>query len=60
MGKGLKSVADDLQAVLRKIEGWHQGSIAGYSISYRDTHGALHQLSWDGKEATVKEIASEQ
>jgi hypothetical protein len=32
-GKGLKSVADDLEAVLRKIERWHQRSIAGYSIS---------------------------
>jgi hypothetical protein len=29
-GKGLKSVKDDLEAVLRKIEGWHQGSIAGF------------------------------
>jgi hypothetical protein len=28
-GKGVKSVAEDLEAVLRKIEGWHQGSIAG-------------------------------
>jgi hypothetical protein len=24
-GKGKKSVADDLEAVLRKIEYWHQG-----------------------------------
>jgi hypothetical protein len=31
-GKGEKSVADDLEAVLRKIEDWHQGSIAGYRI----------------------------
>jgi hypothetical protein len=27
-GKGAKSVAEDLEAVLRKIESWHQGSIA--------------------------------
>ena len=52
-GKGRKSVGDDLQAVLRKIERWHQGLIAGYSISYRDTNGVWYQLSWDGKEATV-------
>jgi hypothetical protein len=57
-GKGRKSVADDLQAVLRKIEEWHQGSIANFLISYWDTHGAWHQLSWDGKEATVRETAS--
>jgi hypothetical protein len=31
---GKKSVADDLEAVLRKIENWHQGSIAGYGIIY--------------------------
>jgi hypothetical protein len=36
-GKGVKAVADDLEAVLKKVEGWHQGSIAEYSISYRDT-----------------------
>lgn len=32
--KGEKSVADDLEAVLRKIEDWHQRSIAGYRISF--------------------------
>jgi hypothetical protein len=56
-GKGAKSVAEDLEAVLRKIEGWHQGSIAGFSISYRDTQGAWHQVSWDGKEAVEKEVS---
>jgi hypothetical protein len=55
--KGLKSVADDLEAVLMKIEGWHQGSIAGFLISYRGTDGVWHQLSWDGKEATEKEVS---
>jgi hypothetical protein len=25
-----KSVADDLEAVLQRIENWHQGSIAGF------------------------------
>ena len=29
-GKGAKSMAEDLQAVLREIEGWHQGSITGF------------------------------
>jgi hypothetical protein len=28
-GKGSKPVAEDLEAILRKIEAWHQGSIAG-------------------------------
>jgi hypothetical protein len=53
-GKGKKSVADDLKAVLRKIEGWHQGSVTGFLISHRDTHGAWHQVIWDGEKATVK------
>jgi hypothetical protein len=44
-GKGARSVADDLEAVLRKIEAWHQGSIAGFVISYRDRHGTWHPIS---------------
>jgi hypothetical protein len=43
-GKGTKSLADDLEAVLRKIEGWHQGSIVGFKISYRDTEGLEHEV----------------
>jgi hypothetical protein len=58
-GKGAKSVAEDLEAVLRKIEGWHQGSIAGFVISYRDPEGTWHQVSWDGNRATEKEVSSE-
>jgi hypothetical protein len=56
-GKGKKPVADDLEAVLRK--GWHQGSVTGFLISYRDTHGTWHQISWDGKGSTEKEISSQ-
>ena len=55
-GKGTKSVADDLEAVLRKIENWHEGSIAGYKISYRDTEGLEHEVLWDGKRARVRDI----
>ena len=58
-GEGKKSVADDLEAVLRKIEGWHQGSISGFHISYLDTTGSWHQVSWDGKEATEKAASSQ-
>jgi hypothetical protein len=53
-GKGKKSVADYLEAALRKIEGWHQGSINSFKISYRDTQEAWHQVSWNGREATEK------
>jgi hypothetical protein len=52
-GKGKKSVADDLEAVLRKIEYRHQGSIARYRISYRSTQGTEHLVDWDGKTARL-------
>jgi hypothetical protein len=52
-GKGKKSVGDDLEAVLRKIEHWHQGSIARYRISCRGTQGAEHLIEWDGQTARV-------
>jgi hypothetical protein len=58
-GKGLKSVADELEAVLKKIEEWHQGSISGFAIGYRDRDGAWHELSWDGKKATEKASSPE-
>jgi len=34
-GKGEKPVAEGLEAVLKKIEHWHQGSIAGYRIKFQ-------------------------
>ena len=52
-GKGEKSVAEDLEAVLKKIENWHQGSIAGYRIGFQDTEGHEHDVEWDGKEPQV-------
>jgi hypothetical protein len=56
-GKGRKSVEDNLETVLRKIDGFHQGSISSFLISYRDTKGAWHQVLWNGKEATEKEAS---
>jgi len=35
-GKGRRSVTNDIEAVLRKIEYWHQGSITGFKIVYRE------------------------
>ena len=58
-GKGRKSVAEDLEAVLKKIEGFHQGSIAGFLISYRDTNRVWYRLSWNGEQATEKEVSPE-
>jgi hypothetical protein len=48
-GKGKKSVADDLEAVLRKIEYWHQGSIARYRITYQSTQRTEHLVEWEGE-----------
>lgn len=51
-GKDAKSVAEDLEAVLRKIEAWHQGSIAGFKIMYRDSEGYWDGVKWNGGHAT--------
>ena len=38
-GQGKLSVADDLDAVMRRIEYWHMDSVSGFKISYRDENG---------------------
>jgi hypothetical protein len=43
------SVTNDIKAVLRKIGYWHQGSIAGFKIMYRDKRGVWDGVRWDGK-----------
>ena len=48
--KSTKSVADDLEAVLRKIEAWHQGSVgsvAHFRIMNRDSDGPLAYLAFE-------------
>jgi hypothetical protein len=55
-GKGKKCVADDLEAVLRKIEYWHQGSIARFRISYVSAQGAERPIEWDGQTARVRPL----
>src|SRR6516225_3452687 len=49
--KGKLSVANDIEAVLHKIEYWHQGPIAGFKILYRDEHGVWGGIRWDGEKA---------
>jgi hypothetical protein len=55
-GKGKKSVTDDLEAVLRKIEYWHQGSIARFRISYMSAQGTEHKVEWDGQTVRVRPL----
>ena len=49
---GNKSVTNDIENVLRKIEYWHQGSIAAFRIMYRDSEGIWDGVHWDGNQAT--------
>ena len=53
-GLGSRSVTEDIEAVLRKIEYWHQGAIARYRISYMSTLGSEHLVEWDGQTARVR------
>ena len=52
-GKGAKSVTNDVEHVLRKIEAWHQGPIAGYRIMYQDTEGFWDGVEWSGGQARL-------
>jgi hypothetical protein len=52
-GKCSRSVTSDIEAVLRKIEYWHQGSIAGFKIMCRDGKGFWLRVRWDGKTASL-------
>jgi hypothetical protein len=38
-GQGTKSVVEDLSAVLRRIEHWHQGSVAHLELTVLDSAG---------------------
>ena len=47
------SVTKDIDAVLRKIEHWHQGSIAAFKIMYRNEHGVWSGVRWNGQRVCV-------
>jgi hypothetical protein len=51
LNSGKASVTNDIENVLRKIEAWHQGSIAGYQIMYPDSDGYWDGIEWDGEHA---------
>src|SRR6516162_7598609 len=52
-GLGKCSVTEDIEAVLRKIEYWHQGSISSIKIMCRDGKGFWHGVRWEGKTASL-------
>jgi hypothetical protein len=56
IGKGRVSVGNDIEAVLRKIEYWHHGSIAGFKIKYRDESG-IWQSSVKGQRGHLYRFA---
>ena len=51
-GLGQRSVTEDIEAVLQKIEYWHQGSISPFKIMCRDGKGFWNGVQWDGKTAS--------
>ena len=50
---GKLSVTKDIDALLRKIEYWHQGSIAAFKIMYRDENGVWNGVRWNGQRAAL-------
>jgi hypothetical protein len=50
-GKGSISVGKDIEAVLRKIEYWHQAPVTKFRIMARQGQGSWHGVRWDGKTA---------
>ena len=50
---GKLSVTKDIDAVLGKIEHWHQGSIAAFKIMYRDEYGVWNGVRWNGQRASL-------
>ena len=51
-GLGQRSVTEDIEAVLHKIEHWHQGPVTRFQIMYRDGKGFWHHVRWEGKTAS--------
>jgi len=55
-GLGQRSVADDIEAVLRKIEHWHQDAITSFKIMSKDGKGFWHIVHWNGKNASLSRL----
>src|SRR5215471_9906654 len=55
-GLGSQAVTEDIKAVLRKIEYWHQGSVNSFKIMCWDDKGFWHRVLCDGKTASVSAL----
>ena len=52
-GLGSRSVLEDFEAVLLKIEHWHQRSITKFKLMCRDGTGFWHGIRWNDKTVSV-------
>jgi hypothetical protein len=50
---GEGSFVEEIEKVLRKIEYFHQASIASFRILYRDSDGMGGEIRWDGEHAEI-------
>jgi hypothetical protein len=50
---GEQSFSEEIEKILRKIEHYHQGSIASFRILYRDSDGMGGEIRWDGRHAEI-------
>jgi hypothetical protein len=55
-GLGQRPVTEDIEAVLRKIEYWHQGSSSSFQIMCRDGKGFWHKVHWDGRKTSLSPL----
>jgi hypothetical protein len=49
---GNRSVTNNVENVLRKIEHFHQAPIFGFQIMYQDSEGVWDGIHWDGEHAS--------
>jgi hypothetical protein len=52
-GLGSHAVTENIKAVLRRIEHWHQGSITKFKTMCQDGKGLWHGVRWDNKSASL-------
>jgi hypothetical protein len=54
LGKG--SFTEEIEKALRRITHWHQGSITGFRILYRDAEGLGGEVRWDGEQRSCSRV----